>query len=132
MATDAIWARKLGRGCLWASREDAVEAAAGRMAHTMTLTGSWPTSGLTSRASPTSILYATSEASSLPVQMGARGRQASCARDGRGGRTRGGALQKLLWSAVAILPLCCDMKSNVPFLMTNLSNLTSCEDLSKS
>ena len=88
------------------------------MVHAETLMGSLhlsgstlgPTSGLTSRASASSIPYTDSEASRLPTQMGARGRRASCARNGRGGRMRGGALQKQSWSNEAILLLVCDMK----------------------
>ena len=41
MVTVAILALKLGRGCLWASGDDAAEAAAGRMVQVATLTDSW-------------------------------------------------------------------------------------------
>ena len=61
------------------------------------------TSGLTSMASAWLMVRTVSAsdvgASRLPNHIGARGRLASWSREGRGGRTRGGALQYDSWSA---------------------------------
>ena len=94
-AIEHILALKLGRGCLWASGDEAAEVVAGRMMKAATVATGRPglRSGLTSRALDSSITYPASEASRLPIHMGARGRCASCARDGRGGRMKGSTLQ---------------------------------------
>ena len=98
----------LGRGHRWASGDEAAEVASGRAtaAAVVKMSRSGLMSGLMSRMSNTStshlMLSSASEALGLSTHSGARGRCASCARDGRGVVTNGGALQYASWSAPPI------------------------------